>query len=56
MCFIFKQLQEDVVVFLLVVEAEGVAEVEEEEGDDNRKDLDNRLAYAQIKLLLIKVA
>ena len=44
------------VVFLLVVEAEGVAEVEEEEGDDNRKDLDNGLAYAQIKLLSIKVA
>lgn len=45
-CFIFKQLQEGVVVFLLVVEAEGVEEVEEEEGDNDRRDLDNKLAYA----------
>lgn len=45
-CFIFKQLQEGVVVFLLVVEAEGVVEEEEEEGDNDRRDLDNKLAYA----------
>ena len=48
--FTFLQQREGVGGHLLVVEVEGVAEVGEEEGDDNKTVLTTSLACLQLKI------